>query len=174
MGNLYNDLNDEELMMMYVNNDAQAFRVLFERHSPKVYGYIYKKIQNQEKAQDLLQTAFLKLHENKDKYKSDFPFLNWFFVIIRNTIIDDIRKNKIKWTELKDSIPSPETISTPDITPHIQSAPEAYREALYLRYVEDKDFSEIAQKLNTSEANIRKKMSRGIEYIKQKMKGGAS
>jgi RNA polymerase sigma-70 factor (ECF subfamily) len=113
----------------------------------------------------------MKLHEHKNKYDSQFPFLNWFFVIIRNVIIDDVRKNKIKIYELTDNIPSPELAITPDITKHILSAPENYQEALKLRYIEDQDFSEIAKKLNTSEANVRKKISRGIEYLRQKFKG---
>ncbi len=119
-----------------------------------------------EKAQDLTQIAFLKLHEHRDKYLKNHPFLTWFFVIIRNSIIDDIRKTK-PTIEFQDRLPA-EIKDEPHQTASevIDQAPESYREALHLRYVEEKDFEEIARKLNLTPDNVRKKISRGLQHLR--------
>lgn len=153
-------------MVLYCQNEVLAFEELFRRHSGKVYGYILKKIQNTEIAQDLTQVSFLKLHEHRDKYLKNHPFLTWFFVIIKNSIIDEVRKIK-PTVEFQDILTAEIKVELNRTASEIiDQAPESYREALHLRYVEEKDFEEIAEKLNLSPDNVRKKISRGLQHLR--------
>ena len=48
----------------------------------------------------------------------------------------------------------------------IQKLPDSQKVALQMRYVDDKTFEEISEKLNTSSENVRQIISRGIKRLK--------
>ena len=54
----------------------------------------------------------------------------------------------------------------------VDTLSEKEKIALSLRYYEEHEFLEIAQKLNTSSANARKIISRGIKKLKSALVGG--
>jgi len=62
-GNVQDEKSDEELMKAYQLGNAEAFELLYGRYSPRVYGYLCKKISNRVAADDVFQTIFLKLHK---------------------------------------------------------------------------------------------------------------
>ncbi len=163
----YSTLTDEKLMELYQASDKAAFDVLFKRHSSLVYGYLLKQVKNEEMSQDLLQVIFMKLHVYKEKFNSEQPFLPWFFVLVKNTMLDELRKKKptIEFNEELFST-DPETNYDFDIHEAMTSLNPRYQKVLEMRYIDDLDFDRIAFELNTSSQNIRKMVSRGIRMLK--------
>lgn len=53
------ELSDEELMKRYQFGEFEAFEVLYNRHSGRVFGYLCKRT-SRENASDLVQEVFLK------------------------------------------------------------------------------------------------------------------
>lgn len=51
---------------------------------------------NKEKAEDLLQNTMYKALKNKDKYKKNTNIKGWLFTIMKNTFINDYRKQQRK------------------------------------------------------------------------------
>ena len=49
--------------------------------------------------------------------------------------------------------------------------PEIYRTAIYLFYYEDMSVAQIAKTVKTSETNIKTRLSRGRDMLKEKLKG---
>lgn len=157
-------------MELYQGSDQRAFDTLFKRHSGLVYGYLLKKLRNEELSKDLLQTVFMKLHLNKEKFNTDQAFLPWFFVLIKNTVIDELRKKK-EFEELNDEFFQPEASQTSnvDLNAAIQTLNPRYQKVLEMRYLEDLDFDKIANELNTTSQNIRKIVSRAISALKERL-----
>ena len=59
-------------------------------------GMRYKKDESESAA--VVNTAFLKILKNLDKYNSKVPFQAWIKRIMINTVIDEFRKNrKVIW-----------------------------------------------------------------------------
>lgn len=160
-------------MELYQASYKQAFDTLFQRHSGLVYGYLLKKIQNEELAKDVLQMAFMKLHIHKEKFDTEQPFLPWFFVLVKNTLTDELRKKR-ETLELKEEMFIPETENTShvDLESAMQALNPRYQKVLEMRYVDDLDFDEIATKLNTTSQNIRKIVSRAVQDLKSKFVEG--
>ena len=50
--------------------------------------------------------------------------------------------------------------------------PEKYRTVIYLFYYEDMSVSEIAGSLGITDSNVKTRLSRGREMLKEKLKGG--
>jgi len=83
---------DELLMARYADGDARAFEELFRRYEPRAYGYFLKRTGSPERAEDLYQGLFLRIHRFRDSYDSARPFAPWFFQIARRLLVDDVRR----------------------------------------------------------------------------------
>ena len=51
--------------------------------------------------------------------------------------------------------------------------PEMYRTAIYLFYYEDMSVAQIAKAVKTTETNVKTRLSRGRDMLKEKLKGVA-
>ena len=176
----FDNQTDEQLMKLYQNGEDSAFRVLYERHSSKVYGFLSKRIRDKEKVAEIYQDVFIKLHKSKDLYKSSLPLLPWMFTVTRSVMLDELRKNKkIEIVNIDDV----ENLLVADITNDsgsdlldlLQSLPEPQRQALEMRYVKDNTFEEIAESLNIKPINARQVISRGLKKLRELIgEGGKS
>ena len=77
------DQTDEVLMRRYARGDFSAFDELFRRFEPRAFAYFLKRTRSRERAQDLYQELFLRLHRNRHGYDPDRAFAPWFFQIAR-------------------------------------------------------------------------------------------
>jgi RNA polymerase sigma factor (sigma-70 family) len=167
---------DEELMVMYQNGDEAAFRILYERHSGKIYGYIKKRIAAAERCQDIFQNVFVKLHRSKELYNRQFAVLPWLFTITKNTLIDETRKNKRIGEHLQiDNLDLPQplvdvNLDRSSLGSTLNHLPAQQKLALEMRYFDEKSFADIAARLETTEVNVRKILSRGVQRLKDLIK----
>jgi RNA polymerase sigma-70 factor (ECF subfamily) len=84
--------SDEVLMRRYSQGDGEAFEVLFTRYESRAYDYFIKRTGSRDRAQDLYQELFLRLHRARDTYDPRRPFAPWFFQIAHHVWIDDVRR----------------------------------------------------------------------------------
>lgn len=85
-------LPDEVLMVLYADGDAEAFDELFRRHESRAYAYFLKRTRSPERARDLYQELFLRIHRGRDGYDPSRRFAPWFFQIAHRLLIDDERR----------------------------------------------------------------------------------
>jgi RNA polymerase sigma-70 factor (ECF subfamily) len=83
---------DEDLMRRYADGDGKAFEELFSRYEARAYGFFYKRTKSEDRAQDLYQELFLRLHRNRTSYDPSRPFAPWFFQIASRLLVDDYRR----------------------------------------------------------------------------------
>lgn len=167
---------DEQLMHLYQNGDVAAFDELFGRHSSKVYGFLLKRIRNRQTAADLSQEVFVKLHKSKQLYNTSLPALPWIFSITNSVLLDFIKKRSEVLTEDGQieklvGLAEESVIPLVDIEPYFQKLPDQQRDAVRMRYVDDKSFEAISLALETTPDNARKIISRGIKNLKSIFNG---
>lgn len=173
-GSMLNDLkskSDEELMETYRLGSAAAFDILFQRHSPRVFGYLSKRLVQKKEAEDLLQEVFFKLHRSKHLYNSPLPFSPWMFSIARSVLLDFAKKRNLEDpvdTSDFDQIPAtdPQAPKT-DFSETLGALPQQQRQAVSLKVYDEQTFEEIAIRLSTSPENARQLVSRGIKKLRQ-------
>lgn len=88
----HEEVPDETLMAGYIDGDASAFDELFRRYEPRAYAYFIKRTRSSERAQDLYQELFLRIHRARDSYDPARAFTPWFFQIARRLWVDDQRR----------------------------------------------------------------------------------
>ena len=169
---------DEELMILYQKGTEEAFKILYEKHSAKVFGFLKSKVRNQEKAHDIFQEVFVKIHKSKHLYNETLPFLPWLFTITKNALVDEVRKNEKEKSHVSVdglALASPEAELTPqlsEVLPYLKVLPENQKRVIEMRYIEEKTFEEISLVLETSPMNVRKILSRGVQRMKELINNG--
>ena len=89
------DKPDNVLIKAYLNGDADAFTVLYERYKRQVYAFLLKMlVDNNETVDDVFQQAWLKAVKNLHRYRNQDKFLAWLLSIARNTALDFFRRQK--------------------------------------------------------------------------------
>lgn len=160
---------DEQLMIEYRMGNEEAFAVLYERHSPKLYGYLRSKTSNDVLAREIFQVTFLKLHATRDRFRAELPFLPWLFAIARNELIDTMRKRKRNLEDATEWLPeiaaNPE--SDPIVEIELEHLPAQQKHALEMRYQAELPFDKIAEILGTSSSNARQLVSRGVKRLRK-------
>ncbi|AZZ37294.1 hypothetical protein CIK05_11010 [Bdellovibrio sp. qaytius] len=167
---------DEQLMLLYQNGEIAAFDELFKRHSSKVYGFLLKRVRNDQTAADLSQEAFVKLHKSKHLYNPSLPVPPWIFSVTNSVLLDFLKKRSEVLTDdgqiesLVDGTPLV-ALSTIEVEPMIEQLPNPQREAVHMRYIDEQSFEAISVALKTSPDNARKIVSRGIKNLKSFLNG---
>lgn len=156
---------DEELMQAYVAGDFTAFEDLYSRHKGKVYGYIRSKA-GAERAEDIFQSAFARLHQKRGLYRDEYPFLPWFFTLVKNVIVDHFRKEKIRFEELgQEPIANAEENNEAFELEELGLDEDQFK-LLYLKFVEGRGYKELEEEFSSSSAALRKKVSRVLQKLR--------
>ena len=71
------------------------FESLYREYFPKVYNYIFYRLLDRDRADDLVSDVFLRVYENLDTYDENRGKLStWIFTIARNALVDELRRAK--------------------------------------------------------------------------------
>ena len=167
---------DESLMLLYQHGDEAAFNELYARYKGKVYGYLMCRLNNKAVADEIYQNIFLKLHRTRALYDSKYLFPKWLFTIVTTSLIDAYRSmGRHKMEELPENI-STNCETTPDVDmgARLDKLSDDEASVIKLRYYNDKSFEDIAKILNTSESNVRQKVSRAVRSLRKIFSKGGS
>ncbi|MEO9021104.1 MAG: sigma-70 family RNA polymerase sigma factor [Ginsengibacter sp.] len=89
--------SEEDLIGLLKNGDQPAFEYLYDHYSGALYGIIFRIINDQATAEDILQEAFVKIWNNFSTYDSSRGRLfTWMVNITRNLTIDTVRSKSYK------------------------------------------------------------------------------
>jgi RNA polymerase sigma factor (sigma-70 family) len=159
--------SDEQLMTAYQNGSEDAFNGLYSRYSSMVYGYARKRLKSSE-ADDFYQNVWRHLHEKKQLYAGQ-PFAPWFFVLIRNLLIDDYRSaaRSKKHVAMEANLNS-KAEETRELNDMLKELPEETATLIRKYYLEGFEYEELAIETGMSQTGLRKRLSRALQGLKDK------
>ena len=83
---------EEQLVVQIRQGNKQAFAYLYDNYCGAINGIIYRLLEDQTLAEDVLQEAFIKIWNNFQSYDaSKGRLFTWMSNIARNTTIDTLR-----------------------------------------------------------------------------------
>lgn len=89
--------NEAHLMSRIRSGDTGAFNELYDRYSNRLLHYFFKMLGgNGDRAQDFLQSLFLKIIEKPDQFKKGYNFKSWIFTIAHNMCKNEYRRLETK------------------------------------------------------------------------------
>jgi RNA polymerase sigma-70 factor (ECF subfamily) len=85
-------LADEDLLTLVDRGDADAFEVIYERHSRVAYSLAFRLLGDRQSAEDLVQDAFLAVWRSVATYTpARGSVRNWLLSILHNRGVDRLR-----------------------------------------------------------------------------------
>jgi RNA polymerase sigma-70 factor (ECF subfamily) len=161
--------SDEDWMREYQNGSEEAFGVLYEKYSGLVFGYIKRRLRESE-AEDFYQRVWRQLHEKRSLYK-DQPFAPWFFVMIRNLLVDEYRSlGRRGARELQDELLEKlyhKDTSSPDVEEILQTLPTETQDLVRKYYLEGISYEELEKDTGLSQMNLRQRLSRALRGLRK-------
>jgi len=81
-------------MGRYCDGEAAAFHRLYAMLAPRVLAYLAGLLGDRATAEDVLQLAFMKVHEARSSYVRGANPIPWIYTIAHRTCLDEMRKRK--------------------------------------------------------------------------------
>lgn len=174
--------HDEEFLFASIRKgDKQAFAELFDRFWSKAFFIAYRKLNDQEATQEVVQEVFITLW-NKRESLSIQNFSSYLYACVKNKCLNYIESKIIEkkhWDYYKQFIPKSdfetEKMVSYDtlleaINTSMESLPKKTRRVFQLNRLEGRSISEIANVLNLSEKTIEYHLARSLKHLKMHLK----
>ena len=148
----------------------QNIESLFRSYKDDVYRLALSYTKSVQEAEDVCQTVFLKLMEQKSIKPGKERA--WLMQVTANRC-----KNLLRSSWWKQTVPMEETLPAPapeytDTWEKVMALPPKYRVLVYLRYYEELSTGEMAQLLHISQSTVTTRLSRARKLLKEQLQEG--
>jgi RNA polymerase sigma factor (sigma-70 family) len=171
---------DEDLL---ASHDTQAFGVFYDRHARTLLGYFARRTGDPQVAADLTAETFASAIVAQERYvPTSAPALAWLYTIAARRLADYHRRGVVE-TRMRRAL----ALQTPRLTEEdaamiglladdaagalLAGLPADQRHAVAEHVVEGRGYADLAASLQTSEAVVRQRVSRGLATLRRRMGG---
>lgn len=148
--------------------------VIWRDFSDRLRGYIARKVDSPDDAQDILQDVFVKIHSRAGGPDDESKLAPWVYRITQNTIVDFYRARAARPPESTDTVDvaaeqhNDKPIDLDDwMRGAISELPEKYREAIQFTEIDGLTQVELAARLGISVSGAKSRVQRGRRLIKE-------
>ena len=158
-------------------------------HMSLLYNYALRLTNNEDDAKDLLQDTYLKAYRFVDKYEKGTNAKAWLFRILKNSFINNYRKNvrtpdQVEYNEVEDYIELLKDRNAPttdlrkdfydnlledEVVTAMDSLTEEFRTIIILSDLEEMTYEEIAEILDIPLGTVRSRLHRARKAMQEKI-----
>ena len=175
------DLADETLFERYQGGDDRAFTHLVERYEPLIKGFLFKRLKDEERVQDLTQDTFLRVHRARERYDTGRKFSTWIYTIASNLLKNEYRnrsrRRETSFSDLRSegAEPRPIEFESDTVDPErfayrgelrdaiedaIGRLEDHHRIPFVMREVEDRTYEEISEAIGVPVGTVKSRLFR--------------
>src|SRR5213592_582302 len=158
------------------DRDDHEFAQAALAHLDSLYGTALRLTRRAADAEDLVQDTYLKAFRSAHQFEAGTNLKAWLFTILHNTFRNNRRHDGRSPVDVDSEVveaasdgpaaPSPEQILTgatldADLQGALDALPEAFRQAVWLRDVEELSYAEVADVLGVPIGTVMSRISRG-------------
>ena len=152
-----------------------ALNELVDKYKNNLYAVAFNILKNPDDAEDAVQDTFVQYFSNRKEFETEEHVKAWLIRVAinkaKNINNSFWRRNKVTLDETMETL-AYETEESKDLVETVMKLPEKYRIAIHLFYFEDYTGKEISEILKTSESNVKVRLSRGRNLLKETLKEG--
>ena len=173
---------DTELVDRLQKGDVEAFDMIYEKYSGKLYSFGLKYLRSTSEAEELVQSVFLKLWENYKNLKRESSFKSYLFTIAYNDICKLFRKRSYLQKFISDTIAeNPQSsfeiedgIDYKSVLERVQQIvdrlPERQKIIFLKSREEHKTTIEIATELSLSPGTVDNYISESLKFLRSRLR----
>ena len=172
-------MDDMALLREYATQNSEAaFASLVTRHVNFVYSAALRQVQSADLAEEVTQVVFIILARKAGKISAKTFLTGWLFKATRFAALAQVRaairrqrheQGVQMQTELQSAAPAVADETWEQMSPLLDEAlatlGETDRQAVLLRFFENKSLAEVGNTLGTGEDTARKRVSRALEKL---------
>lgn len=183
-------LTDAVAIERTLAGDRDAYRILVERHSRRVFQMAYRMTGNRSDAEEVVQEAFLRAYQKLNQFAARANFGTWVYRIAANYAIDGMRQKRseearrerpnARETEgeavdpmqlVPDAAPSPERLAKSaqlagQMHKALAALSAAERTAIVMRHWEGCAIEEIAAVLKSNPSATKNTVFRAVQKLR--------
>ena len=163
------------MMSAVKDGDMRAFSELMSRHQQSLLNFFYRMgVYND--AEDLVQEAFVRLYNYRDRYRPTAKFTTFLYMIGRQVRLDLARKEVRKEAFVQKYSKDVEEQNLPnrsaaenrriDIEPCLEKLPEQMREVIVLSFYQNLKYLEIAEILDIPVGTVKSRMFNAMNELR--------
>lgn len=170
------------LIEAHLAGDPRAFALIVHRYQTRLLNFVYRMIGDRERAEDLVQEAFLRVHRHLARFDRSRKFSTWIYTIASNLAKNELRNRgrspliafevarprnpeDSRPIDFEDSANRPDDLyerrhlkalvdeTVAKLTPH-------HREVFVLRELEGKSYEEIAEIMHCNLGTVKSRLNR--------------
>lgn len=174
---------DATLLAASARGDQAAFACFYRRHLPAVVAILLRNTGDRELAADLTAEVFAAALLASGRYRAEHETaLPWLCGIARFKLSESRRRGQAE-SRARSQLGLPtEHLEDHDLARVEEVAAQGsealdlidqlstpYREALWARVIDERDYREIAEEAGISEATVRQRVSRALAWLRARM-----
>ena len=172
-----------ELITAHLNGDSRAFEILVDRYQVRLLNFVYRMIGDRERAEDLVQEAFLRVYRHLDRFDPARKFSTWLYTIASNLAKNELRnrsrsplvlfqyfrqrqnENESRPYEYEDSATRPDDLYARRqlrelVDRTVVRLAARHREVFVLRELEGKSYEEISEITHCNLGTVKSRLNR--------------
>ena len=176
-----NTSKEKEYISRTLQGEQQAFAALVGLYKDRVFALALRITQQRELAEETTQDIFVKVYQHLASFKENAAFSTWLYRIAYNTAISAIRKRKITGQPLNETFllslkddsddNKTEELIINTLNELVNALPAEDAALITLFYHDDKSMEEIGQITGQSQANVKVKIHRIRNKLREKLNG---
>lgn len=181
---------DDAVLVARALRDRNAYALIVGRYEAPLRRYVGRVLgAESQAAEDVVQEAFLKAYVNLNDYDRRLPFAPWLYRIAHNEAVSHLRRTQARprsidgedgaliLARLSDGVDWGERLASFDDVRLVQAAlaglKPRYRDVLVLRYLEDRNYDEIADILRLPPGTVATLIRRGAARLRTMLAASA-
>ena len=177
----YDMLSDQKLAELLSVNDRKAFAQIFQRYHYILLIHAYKKLEQQEAAEDIVQEVFTTLWEKRENITVSTNLSGYLYTAIKNRALDTIARKKTEGRyidSLKNFIETSVVVTDhlvrekqmrEIIEREVSRLPPRMRKVFELSRNQHLSHKDIAAKLEISEQTVTDQIKKALKILRTKV-----
>ena len=172
---------DIELVIKLQKGDVEAFDLVYAKYAGKLYGFAFKYLKSAAETEELVQSVFLKVWENRKTLRKESSFKSYLFTIAYNEICNSFkRRTHLQKFIGEQLVQNPPTSSETEelinynsilgqLDQIVAKLPERQRTIFLKSRQEGKTNKEIAGEMELSSGTVDNYMSKSLKFIRSNL-----
>ena len=172
------ELADATLIRRVLSGDERAFRMLYDRHTPRLTMTVRRLLgPRREDADDVVQETWLSACRAMHTFRGDARFSTWLTSIAVRATLNHVGPRPRAETELEADVAAPggaEPGAEIDLERALERLPDQQRMVVLLHDIEGFTHLEIGERLGVAPGTSKSMLSRARQTLRLVLSGGIS